>query len=99
VTTLERLIIDHVLLVEGGLVNHPNDPGGVTNFGISLRAYPQLGESGIRALTRDDAARIYYTDYVQKTPSTLPDGFRWFVVDSAVNHGLGRALARLMWQI
>lgn len=52
-----------VLEHEGGLVDDPADPGGVTNFGISLRAYPQLGADGIRALTRDKAIAIYWTDY------------------------------------
>lgn len=28
---------EHILKVEGGYVNHPNDPGGATNWGISLR--------------------------------------------------------------
>jgi lysozyme family protein len=32
------LAIPTILKHEGGLVNHPNDPGGITNFGISLRA-------------------------------------------------------------
>lgn len=48
---------------EGGLVDHPNDPGGLTNFGISQRAYPALD---IRNLTREQAADIYLRDYWQK---------------------------------
>ena len=37
------VILEH----EGGFVNHPNDPGGATNFGISLRFladYPEVGD-------------------------------------------------------
>lgn len=29
--------IDTILEHEGGLIDHPDDPGGVTNYGISLR--------------------------------------------------------------
>lgn len=36
---------------EGGLVDHPNDPGGITNYGISLRHARNLGKiRGVRAL-------------------------------------------------
>ena len=45
---------------EGGLEIDPNDPGGLTNFGISQRAYPHLD---IRKLTRDGAVMLYRTDW------------------------------------
>ena len=42
-----EVVLDH----EGGLVNHPDDPGGVTNFGISLRwALRQHVDAGDLAL-------------------------------------------------
>ena len=34
------LCLSFVLAREGGLVDHPQDPGGATNFGISQRAHP-----------------------------------------------------------
>lgn len=35
---------------EGGLVNHPNDPGGITKYGVSLRHARNLGKiRGVRA--------------------------------------------------
>jgi lysozyme family protein len=52
--------IEYVLANEGALVNDPADPGGLTNFGISQSAYPDLD---IRALTRDAAIAIYQRDY------------------------------------
>lgn len=48
--------IDH----EGGCVNHPEDPGGETKFGITKRSYPHLN---IRDLTLDDARAIYRRDF------------------------------------
>lgn len=45
---------------EGGYVNHPNDPGGETKFGISKRQYPHLD---IGSLTLEDAIAIYRKDY------------------------------------
>ena len=41
---------------EGGYVDHPDDPGGETNFGISKKEFPNLD---IENLTRDDAKEIY----------------------------------------
>lgn len=52
-----------VLTFEGGLVDNPRDPGGITKYGISLRAYPHLGTSGIKNLTKDEALEIYRRDY------------------------------------
>ena len=41
---LEVLIdaLETTLKHEGGLVDHKDDPGGLTNFGISKKAYPCL---------------------------------------------------------
>lgn len=45
-----------VLGHEGGLVRDPDDPGGLTNFGISQIAFPGLD---VARLTIDDAKQIY----------------------------------------
>lgn len=55
--------IGAVLRHEGGLVDDPDDPGGVTNFGISLRAFPELGRGGIINLTQAEAEAIYQRNY------------------------------------
>jgi len=55
-----NLAILVVLANEGGLVDNPSDPGGLTNFGISQRSYPNVD---IRNLTRDYAAAIYRRDF------------------------------------
>ena len=51
--------LDLVLKHEGGYVNHPKDPGGETNYGISKRAYPDLD---IRHITEEEVASIYRKD-------------------------------------
>ena len=81
--------VDFVLEREGGLVDHPSDPGGLTNFGISQRAYPDVD---IRNLTRDGASEIYRRDYWEKVSANqLPANIRLAVFDSAVNQGVTRA--------
>lgn len=59
------LILKH----EGGYVSHPNDPGGATNYGISLRFLTETGidvnvdgvvdEDDIKGMSVDDAKAIY----------------------------------------
>lgn len=87
--TLWERVAKSVIAHEGGYVNHPTDPGGETNWGISKRSYPDLD---IKALTRTDALRIYREDYWDYIPEDLPDVVRWFAFDCAVNHGVGRAI-------
>ena len=50
---------EYVIANEGGYVFDKNDPGGATKYGISQKAYHTLN---IRALTLDDAKKIYYCD-------------------------------------
>ena len=53
-----------VLKHEGGYVNHPSDPGGATNYGISFRFYKRIKPGAtvedIKNLTKEDAKQIYY---------------------------------------
>lgn len=58
-------IISFTLANEGGYVDNPNDAGGVTNFGLSQRTYPNLD---MRMLTKDQAIAIYYHDFWIKHP-------------------------------
>jgi lysozyme family protein len=82
-----------VLRHEGGLVDNPKDPGGLTKFGISQRAYPQLD---IRGLTVADAADIYRKDYWDKIHGDdLPEPLAIVLFDTAVNVGWPRAILML----
>lgn len=93
--------VDYVLQHEGGLVDHPDDPGGLTNFGISQRSYPKVD---IRNLTKDGAAQIYYDDWWkrQKYDSIQSLAVATKVFDTAVNTGPSpahRMLQRALRQV
>lgn len=78
---------------EGGLVDNPKDPGGLTNYGISQRAYPNVN---IRALTPESAGAIYARDYWAPCGADqLPWPLCLFVFDHAVNAGAGTAVRLL----
>ncbi len=83
-----------VLELEGGgrIVAHPRDPGGLTKYGISLRAHPELGASGIRNLTMDQAIEIYRSKYwIPLRLSRFSPRLALPLFDAAVNHGLRKA--------
>ena len=89
---LERCL-GTVLAAEGGQSNHPVDPGGLTNYGISQRAYPTLD---IAALTIDDAKALYRRDYWQPLHGdSLPPGLDLLMLDCAVNQGVVTAIQLL----
>lgn len=75
---------------EGGYVNHPDDPGGETKFGISRRAYP--GED-IAGMTLERAKLLYRRDYWGPAGcDAWPDLVKFEVFDMAVNLGVGQAV-------
>ncbi|MDQ3234538.1 MAG: hypothetical protein M3Q07_22265 [Pseudobdellovibrionaceae bacterium] len=79
-----------VLEFEGGgrIVSHPKDPGGLTKYGISLRAHPDLGEAGIRNLTEAQAIDIYRQKYwIPLKLSRFSPRLSLPLFDAAVNHG------------
>jgi lysozyme family protein len=89
--------IKHILKYEGGYVNHPADPGGMTNLGVTKRVWEDWSggaatEADMRSLTPDMVAPLYkkrYWDVVRG--DELPSGVDLCVVDCAVNAGPGRA--------
>lgn len=89
--------IRRLLKSEGGYINHPSDPGGPTNFGITLgdyRKYVQADASAadIRAMEIDEAKAIYRAKYWgAMRGDELPAGVDYCVFDYAVNSGTGRA--------
>lgn len=85
---------DRLIGHEGGYSNHPDDPGGETNWGITLRTAREAGYTGtMRALTRDEARAIYRAAYWNRAKADQYDGAIAFqLFDAAVNHGIGQAI-------
>ncbi len=94
-------IIDHILEVEGGFVNHADDRGGPTNFGITqetLGDYRNIAadRTDVYSLTESEARQIYLQKYVVEPGFLdLPEGVQPVVVDAAVLHGPARAVRML----
>ena len=85
--------IDRILAEEGGLSDHPADPGGLTKYGISQRSYPTLD---IAALTLADAQALYRRDYWQPLHGdSLPPGLDLLLLDCAINQGVITAIQLL----
>jgi lysozyme family protein len=86
-----------VLHHEGGFVNHPKDPGGMTNLGVTKRVWEEwvghdVDEQAMRALTPEIVGPMYKVKYWDKIKGDdLPDGVDYIVFDAAVNSGPGRA--------
>ena len=83
----------HTLREEGGFVNHPQDPGGMTNLGITKRTYEgwikrPVEEQEMRALTPKDVEPIYrYNYWMAVKGDELPTGVDLVVFDLGVNSG------------
>jgi lysozyme family protein len=86
-----------VLKHEGGFVNHPKDPGGMTNLGVTKRNWEvylnrAVTEQDMRALTPETVKPFYKTLYWDKIKGDqLPAGIDYAAYDLAVNSGVGKA--------
>jgi len=86
---------------EGGFVNHPSDPGGMTNLGVTAKVWESwvghpVDEKQMRALTPDDVAPLYKRKYWDACRADeLVSGVDYVVFDCAVNSGVGRAVKLL----
>lgn len=94
-----------VLAHEGGYVDHPVDPGGATNMGITHKTLARwrkvspwwnLPKSAVQNLTKDEAGKIYRAQYWNTVRGDdLPAGLDYAVFDYAVNSGPARAVKDL----
>jgi lysozyme family protein len=93
--------LETILHHEGGYVNHPKDPGGETNLGVTKRVYEEFGGTkDMKDLTVEDVAPIYKTGYWDKVKGDeLPSGLDLCVFDFGVNAGPGRAAKYLQTMI
>ena len=84
-------VIEVVLRAEGGYVNHPSDPGGETNMGITKRNYPN---EDIKNLTKEKAIHYYYRDYWMPMDLDLLNDPNLIleVFDMGVNSGIRTAI-------
>ena len=100
------IIHKYVLAYEGGYVNHPDDPGGATNFGVTQRVYDGfrrgIGEPtrSVRHITEVEVDMIYQQQYWATVKGDLlPSGLDLTVYDFAVNSGPGRSVKFLQREL
>jgi lysozyme family protein len=93
--------LETILHHEGGYVNHPKDPGGETNLGVTKRVYEEWGgDKDMKDLLVEDVAPIYKKNYWDKLKGdNLPDGLDLCVFDFGVNAGPGRSAKYLQKMI
>ena len=91
-----------MLKSEGGFVNHPQDPGGMTNLGVTKSTWEnwigrQSDEAEMRNLTPAKVEPLYKKKYWDAVRADeLPNsGISYLVFDFAVNAGVGRSIKTL----
>ncbi|TRW95185.1 peptidoglycan-binding protein [Paracoccus sp. M683] len=91
-------IATEIVAREGGFVNDPDDPGGATNYGVTIGTMRKLGKdlnrdgrvdiADVRALTRAQATQIFVEHYFRRPRiAELPETVQASVFDMYVNAG------------
>ena len=91
-------IAEDIVAREGGFVNDPADPGGATNFGVTIGTMRGLGldlnhngkvdVADVRDMTRAEAVRVFISHYYTRVGiALLPDEVQASVFDMYVNSG------------
>ena len=101
--------LEEVLRHEGGYADHPSDPGGATNMGITRKTLARwrkispwwnLPKAAVKTMARDEAARIYRASYWDRTKAgSMPPGLDLALFDYAVNSGPDRAVRALQAEL
>lgn len=102
-------IADEIIAREGGYVNDPDDPGGATNFGVTIGTMARLGmdldgdgrvtPADVKRLTRVQAREIFVNHYFRRPRiAELPVVIQASVFDMYVNAGANavKILQRLL---
>ena len=90
-----------MLKSEGGYVNNPADPGGMTNLGVTKATWEnwvgrESDEAEMRGLTPEKVEPLYKKKYFDAVRGDeLPMGLDYLMFDFAVNAGAGRAIKTL----
>ena len=94
--------LEKVLEHEGGFVDHPEDPGGATNKGITHKTYsdflgrPLEDVDELKNIPDEHVQLIYKQGYWDKVKGdNLPSGVDFAIFDWAVNSGPSRAAKAL----
>lgn len=93
--------LDLVLKSEGGFVNHPSDPGGMTNLGVTKRVWEEYtgheaDEKTMRGLTPEKVAPLYEQRYWRPCyGEVLFRGLDFLCFSFGVNAGCGRSVKLL----
>ncbi|HEY8577625.1 MAG TPA: glycoside hydrolase family 108 protein [Devosia sp.] len=103
------ICLNLVLRHEGGFSDHPADPGGATNMGITRKTLAAwrgispwwtLSKTEVQSLTRAEAARIYRDRFWERCRAgQMPAGLDLAVFDYAVHSGPDRAIRALQKQL
>lgn len=89
--------LKHVLVHEGGYVDHPRDPGGATNKGVTLETFRRFygnskTKNDLKKITDKQLQKIYKKGYWDKCLcDELPKGVDYVAFDQAVNSGPRRS--------
>lgn len=89
--------LDEVWPFEGGYVDHPKDPGGATNMGITFKVLQQwrgkpITKEDVRRLTKEEAEQIYAARYWRPLAGDhLRIGDDLVVLDFGINSGVSRS--------
>ena len=79
--------LSHILKSEGGYVNHPQDPGGETNLGVTRRVWQdwvkrEVADGEMRTLTPEMVSPLYKARYWDAVKGDdLPSGLDLCVFD------------------
>lgn len=99
--------VEQVLLNEGILEDNPNDPGGITKYGISLRFLKNLqnqkqygfdpetiDRDTIQQLTDQQAKALYYGEFWQRShfEQLTTQSICNYIFDMAINMGIAPAI-------
>lgn len=94
-----EMMLARVLKHEGGYVNHPDDPGGATNKGVTQRVYDawrkerRLILRNVKYIESHEVSSIYYFNYFAAAKcDLLPKALAFQVFDGAVNSGVSRSV-------
>ena len=89
---------EHIVSTEGGFVDDPDDPGGVTKYGVTLKTLKRLGmdltrdgrvtTEDVHAVTRAVAIQVFIEHYFKRPKlHLLPSGVQFSAFDMYVNSG------------